>query len=120
MKHTPGPWITKTTEQKRTYPKGNIEIISTDDKYCGEVAILYSENWGPNGMDKANASLIAAAPELLEALSSLLNFSFTSKYDNLIDSGCEENVAGHTVSAKLHEIHKRGREAIAKAEGTNG
>jgi hypothetical protein len=57
-KHTSGPW--KLT--------GHGELIIGRDQIYGEVAIAEAKfNW------KANARLISAAPDLLEALQDLVN-----------------------------------------------
>jgi hypothetical protein len=56
MKHTPGPW---KIEAERAY----IQIMPTDN-----VAICELGRRGNPALDLANANLIAAAPELLEAL----------------------------------------------------
>jgi hypothetical protein len=55
-KHTPGPW---------TFDKDNLNIYAN-----GMVAETYGHTH--NGERHANARLIAAAPELLEALEALM------------------------------------------------
>lgn len=65
LKHTPGPWAAnKDTAFVRT---------ADDDQYA--VAAVYgrSGNAGDDDIAIANARLIAAAPELLDALMKLLN-----------------------------------------------
>ena len=52
-----------------------------------------------DGSDEANARLIAAAPDLLEALSRALR-----------DSGCDGDLC-------MHEWHEKARAAIARAKG---
>jgi len=59
-KHTPGPW--KATAMRVTAPE-------TNDRLALDVQI----NGGNRDGNKANARLIAAAPELLDALETLLN-----------------------------------------------
>lgn len=56
-KHTPGPW----EAAKKGYPTTRIEA-STGQIICDVNSIHFS------GTGEANAKLIAAAPELLEAL----------------------------------------------------
>jgi hypothetical protein len=74
MKHTPGPWIfieggplegdTVITTQDRM--NGDIiPIVDMDTDYEGEIGIE----------QEANAKLIAAAPELIEALRPFANFA---------------------------------------------
>jgi len=62
-KHTPGPWEVRQAETGHTavYPHGGRERIA--DIYCP---------LDINGNHAANARLIAAAPELLEACKSIL------------------------------------------------
>lgn len=66
-KHTPGPWCISEAEN-------SFEIIqdcwSDDGDHLGEVVVRAPEIDPENGgiLNKADAILIAAAPELLEAL----------------------------------------------------
>lgn len=62
--HTQGPWMVN----KRKNNGGNYEITK-----CGQpIACVYTEEWGYDARDgQANANLLAAAPELLEALEGL-------------------------------------------------
>ena len=61
-KHTPGPW--KATEKTVTAPE-------TEDRLGLDVRI-----YGGNGKDnRANARLIAAAPDLLEALQAFVKYA---------------------------------------------
>lgn len=100
--HTPGPW---------RYNGGSTGCVQRD--YEGEfhmVASVYGER-GPEGISssselKANARLIAAAPELLVALNEL--FVFHEFGDVLV------------TSSKIEEISAavdRARAAISKATG---
>lgn len=84
MNHTPGPW--KITDA---------EFI--DDAKGGPVARVYSQ-MRPKDEWQANAALIAAAPELLEALKALYNPE-GSRFDRMAD------------------IHQFAQGAIAKADG---
>jgi len=64
--HTPGPW---------NYDEYNGSLWITDDSGIGTIAQLIPEpNKGIWDEDKANARLIAAAPELLAALQSLIQY----------------------------------------------
>lgn len=56
--HTPGPWINI----------GNGDIVARSDNYCGGEKDIASVFLTRNDEDEANARLIAAAPDLLEAL----------------------------------------------------
>lgn len=61
-KHTPGPWFVATSMS------GKMAIAQKEDMYS--VALI--EKW--RAEHEANAKLIAAAPELLEALQSVLPY----------------------------------------------
>lgn len=96
-KHTPGPW-----QYKPAYSKGY--LILHDQKVFGLV----------NGLDKcnqeieANAQLIAAAPDLLDALQSILDFP---------PSDLEGWATGHDcvpITLQPHHIQKA-LDAIKKA-----
>lgn len=81
MEHTPGPWVVKFQPRKR-------ETISYTDKYWHDqwvikgpdkkhspIALVRVEGFGmgpSKAVRKANANLIAAAPELLAALEFVL------------------------------------------------
>lgn len=81
-KHTPGPWIVRY--QKEIHPsdtkQSQIAIDSLDNDFCDGVP---KEEW------RANANLIAAAPELLEACEYALkhapNVSVVNKLSKAID-----------------------------------
>ena len=101
-KHTPGPWVVG-----EPHPTNACAYVRDDKGH--EVATLYfCSVGGPIGDDgiwpehpnrDANARLIAAAPDMLEALRSLVrdNAGVTHEY--------------------LHIIREKARAAIAKAEG---
>lgn len=95
MKHTPGPWTPEFGEAYR--------VRAQQDG--GQVAIMMNLK-GRHGLAgrrngdevAANARLMAAAPELMDALKALLN------YDNL---GAYERA----------DVRQKARAAIAKATG---
>ena len=73
--YTPGPWKTIAWG-------GLLEIRQESNLVCGIARVGYEKDGAlPNPQTIANASLIAAAPELLEALQSLN----TSYLDGLND-----------------------------------
>lgn len=93
--HTPGPWYIKRIGNEIN--AGSWEILcQLDDSF---VAQLYRINKIPHKEVKANARLIAAAPELLKALNMIVN---------------TENQDYITTVRTMREIAKQ---AIAKAEG---
>jgi hypothetical protein len=65
-KHTPGPW------KANIYDGGAFEIISESPKYVAPGMVVAGRNgypaWGLAEESTANGHMIAAAPELLEAL----------------------------------------------------
>lgn len=63
--HTPGPWKTRETEEH--WGRINVHIEGPDDL---ELACAYQRTSSEN---KANARLIASAPEMLAALEELLD-----------------------------------------------
>lgn len=85
-KHTPGPWAIRQEKE------GWCRIYAPKDYYVGGEIAHYVSN--------ANANLIAAAPELLEALQYLANV-------------CP------AIDAQGEEAHQRARAAIAKTTGGN-
>jgi hypothetical protein len=100
--HTPGPWIIR---------KGHIMDARTHIMSLTPEIMTVCDVAGPNRADKlatkkANARLIAASPDLLEALRELL-----TKAEQLLDQrATHEGLANCTVLSHA-------RTAIAKAEG---
>lgn len=82
--HTPGPWQV----QKEALPN-RVGITATNGRF-----ITWTMGGAPNSESEANARLIAAAPDLLEALEVI----------------CREFANGHP-------LIQQGRAAIAKARG---
>jgi len=98
--HTPGPWIV------RDHPTQDIYIGPTNDGGAPSVAIVPRRISRTPGEHNANARLIAAAPELLEALTRLLpyaNFMLSCTVD-------DDDAAYAAVD--------RARAAVAKATGS--
>lgn len=102
LKHTPGPWFAEDDD----WTDGDDALITCESRE-GMVSVAKVEGGGSesgydsyfSGEQMANAKLIAAAPELLEALQELAFL-----YER--DEGCRE----------LTE-YKRAKAAIAKATG---
>ena len=84
--HTPGPWEVENSKDEHNgveFPQG-YNIVSEDGQYIvGDAGILEGE------IDEANARLIAAAPELLEAL----RFVLTAHGEQLHDAFAMANAA---------------------------
>lgn len=77
-KFTPGPW--KVSKRKLKSNQYNVFMIDIDSREIGieGVCSVYTESDTPNEEEKATAKLIAAAPDLLEALESMLH-----EFDNV-------------------------------------
>lgn len=112
-KHTPGPWSVMAPFAINSTDPARIALLESQEStvvdsegnvvaYCTTYHDLHED-----GADKENAKLIAAAPDLLEALEDLF-----ADYKSLADSGdagfwkLEDQDAG-----------KRALAAIAKARG---
>lgn len=87
MPHTPGPWRVVHTADDRTF----IDTEESNDSFIAQV-----DRNAPEYED--NAQLIAAAPELLEALKRIIEWD---------DTGCDPSRA----------VLRAARAIIAKAEG---
>ncbi len=96
MKHTPGPWYMEANEAELYYEvNGEMQKMIAIGTAKDESPILayVPTTWDE---DKANARLIAAAPELLEACKGVMD---------MLDG----EFPGHPMSERV-------RKAIAKAE----
>jgi hypothetical protein len=69
MKHTPGPWKTESFSQAESGESVTLELHANSG-YIGTFALELDGNHTPEDVAEflANGRLIAAAPELLEAL----------------------------------------------------
>lgn len=95
-KHTPGPW---EAADRGDYSdlRGNSRIVLGDDR---RIAIVQHSGCAE---DEANARLIAAVPDLLEALRAIITHpAYAESEDGETGEPCELIAAG--------------RDAIAKAE----
>lgn len=97
--HTPGPWINIPMQDTVWAEDGNLQVAKISELPW----INGKSNWVQEG---ANARLIAAAPELLEALKDL-----AKDFESLRRS-CKESCAGPS------ETLLQARAAITKAKGT--
>lgn len=108
-KHTPGPWFSWRNSSNEMYTISTAETeIENDDEFeeTGEdltvAGVWLGEEEDAEDVAKANARLIAAAPELLAALKTLIE-----------PCACYgRNQGNHGVSCEI------ARAAIAKAVGT--
>ena len=95
MKHTPGKW--KVKQWKREKAKDGFVTVVADSRGHG---LFQSTEYGESKKVEANANLIAAAPEMLEALKAMTKlFEKRVPYPNNT------------------QRYKQAIKAIAKAEG---
>jgi len=104
-KHTPGPWHADVDDLD---PSGFI-ITSQQRPY---VATVHA---GKHNTCEANARLIAAVPELLEALIALL--PHVEHHDSCGDHDAYNNVEVQTCGCGLDAAVEYARSAIVKATG---
>ena len=115
VKHTPGPWNSAPTgsnmRDKYTQPFG----VATYEKNPTLIAGCFGDVRGGIDAAEANARLIAAAPQLLEALKDALDALGTLR--DWHDEVCEYSTCcGDSVDAD--RALKAGEAAIAAAEGS--
>ena len=94
--HTPGPWLVE----------GRTVYALNDDGY-NRFSALVQDAHTPGDELEANARLIAAAPELLEALEDIAN-DYAERFD--MDS--------QSTNPGMKVVVENARAAIAKARGT--
>lgn len=101
VKHTPGPWVVDPHHAGDVQDAMGREIGSTYQaaNLGEEWSIMGDIPWDAETM-AANARLIAAAPDLLEALESLV-----------------EHTNGISLPVTAHMMRNRARDAIARARG---
>lgn len=92
-KHTPGPWVAEPVGGKGSWVKGS----------TGEWAALACGDTSESA--EANARLIAAAPDMLEALNAIQRLEFAGSC-----CGCSTDEA-------FDEAQEIARKAIDKVEG---
>lgn len=105
-KHTPGPWKAKTLEEW-VEGKGGLVVIDAPGKWLSLANAHIHRDSREEG--EANARLIAAAPDLLEALEAM---------DALVESLWDSVPWGDTFNLDiraLNEVPGKARAAIAKA-----
>ena len=80
--HTPGPWIGAGPSFGDQFPRYTTEITTEDERYGdGHIQICELPFHHHDEENEANARLIAAAPDLLEALNSYLKAGFGNSTD---------------------------------------
>ena len=111
-KHTPGPWGVQTRGGGKTQEVETLNVLAPfADQWVCELTYCPEE--------QANARLIAAAPEMLEALKTI-----TDRLDAWADHHTQRyNLSGEDADRNARdnylELVRQGYEAINKAEGRN-
>ena len=100
-KHTPGPWRAGRNIPTRVYNDDGWLIASTIDDY--EEPLPEPERYETQ---KADARLIAAAPDMLETLRGILARASGAPHDD-----------PELAAREFERIMRMARDAIAKAEG---
>jgi hypothetical protein len=78
-KHTPGPWIFDDVAVRTP----RLENSNTESNL---IALVYSRYIGEDGSLQANTRLVAASPDLLEALEACEEY-----FDNRADADCDQD-----------------------------
>ena len=99
--HTPGPWEIKAESEHRGGRVRKLQVLAPHGLHGSQELFC---RFGPDDTDKANAGLIAAAPELLSACANAL--------DTLYLMGDDESHLAYR-----QEAIKELQAAIAKAKG---
>jgi len=121
--HTPGPWYFGDDELTSGVPV--IPIRGADHRTVAEVVSTFVDkgdvDFAITDQDRANASLIAAAPELLKQLKGLLGFASFVINELDIDTESTEVILkanGEDVAkVPLSVVLNNSKVAIATAEG---
>lgn len=104
--HTKGPWVWKDMGYFYELVGSDGETICDDGSAGGEYGSVIDPTGGSDS-DKANARLIAAAPDLLEALRRVDGF--------MADMAI--NIDGDDYPVSFLSVHNAVVSAIAKADG---
>lgn len=100
-KHTPGPWMATTLVTMREPLESHFQIRRENGQV---IAVTHLDSWATKEEDKANARLLAAAPDLLASLQAILVFARFGAHEMGTDT-------------KEHQDFVAARDAIAKATG---
>lgn len=114
-KHTPGPWQAYNRVGNRIFNQWRVY----SDCLNQPCAICKMDESLTGDQEVANARLIAAAPDLLEACKAICEFWDEGKmYGNPAQLHADAFIGGHDAVEPI-TIHDVLRAAIAKAEGRN-
>lgn len=117
VKHTRGPWLVRPhwSDESRfeVYPDREVGFGSPAE--IADVCSHSSEDFDKEVAEaKANANLIAAAPDLLDAANKTVD-GLAEEY--LITAECDDDWIYDTLGSVLAGAYFSARAAIAKAEG---
>jgi len=111
IKHTPGPW---SVYDHFGHPEIFSDSFSVIVYYQSEIDTIVDDDSGVHGMNDnemlTNIHLIAAAPDLLEALQELYS-------SPLPDSGCMDRSSFGIYLSNYNAALRKAKEAITKATG---
>lgn len=107
-KHTPGPWrVVKSQDNFHNYPDWSTFAVRDARNCC--LLVLGEVDHLPAPENKANARLIAAAPDLLAALENALETLTWAKQEK----GAAYQYAAEDLTAATSQLSQ----ALAKAKG---
>lgn len=100
--HTPGPW--RVAEHTQMAVHVRVKIFDSDKATRSSLAQVYAAGMSPECLDEceANAALIAAAPDMAEALREIATCGAT-----IVDGECTES--------RADRCRRVARAALAKA-----
>lgn len=106
-KHTPGPWHAYPADYQREHAGDLLPIFVVGPREFHTVAQVRAGNEDDDlpTQTRANARLIAAAPDMLAALRRIVQRAYESETD---ETGLRDTI---------HALHTLAVEAIAMAEG---
>lgn len=107
MAHTPGPWGFCNADHFET--RGDISISVIRGGFADGMLIAIVKDKGMRGTQIANARLIAAAPDLLAALKTAIEYIRTDKVELLLKG-----------KPMMLEVLAMGDAAISRVEGGKG
>lgn len=107
-KYTPGPWHIAVMES----PDDDIDVRAHMNTQIARLWLDDAPDYEWNDQQRANANLIAAAPDMLDALKA--SYAVTKDaLDDLRSLGAQDSI----LAMRLANSERVIREAIAKAEG---
>ena len=121
-KHTPGPWSYRKVPRKQEWEINTKRCPNSGhESWTGMSVVFGCDDYPKMGkiVGEANARLIAAAPELLEALELLMKYSARPSCESLHHDKKYRHTALEPCPAEvnLYQARIMAEDAIAKATG---